>query len=202
MRFSLKPQWRFVSKAVIQEFKQSRFYKMVSFFAVLWFVVNFLSLFGFDLPVPSPTWRTAALILSSLVLALLLVVEAIYRFHRRTVSAMYDDRQKAVWIVMRLTEVAGMATQIDRLYLDKEDEAPKEVFQNWLGALRTALQDSFGPTGPSIFTNNQPEKLEVVPDSYRHTWFLFLRERLSDQINHQTTLGKLAKSQHEQLNPP
>ena len=86
---------------------------MVSVFAVVWFVVNFLSLFGVDLPVPSITWRTATLILSSLVLALLLVIEAIYRFHRRTVITMYDDRQKAVWIVLKLTEVAGMATQID-----------------------------------------------------------------------------------------
>ena len=197
MRFSLKPQWRFVSKAVVQEFKQSRLYKMVSVFAVFWFAVNFLSLFGFDLPVPSFTWRTAALILSSLVLALLLVIEAIYRFHRRTVSAMYDDRQKAVWVVMKLTEVAGMATQIDRQYHDKEDEVPGEVFQHWLGSLRTALQD-LSPSAVSDFTNGHPEELDAVPDD-RHVWFLFLRERLSKWIAHQTTLVKQAKANHDQL---
>ncbi|HEX5885666.1 MAG TPA: hypothetical protein VFY67_14090 [Pyrinomonadaceae bacterium] len=197
MRFSLKPRWRFVAKAVIQEFRQSRLYKMVVIFTTCWFVLNFLSLFGFDLPIPSFSWRTVALILSSLVLALLLVVEAIYRFHRRTVSAMYDDKQKAVWIVMKLTEVAGMATQIDRLYRDKEDEAPKEIFQNWVGALRTALQD-LSPSAVSDFTNGHPEELDTVPDS-RHVWFLFLRERLSKWIGHQTTLVKQAKADHEQL---
>jgi hypothetical protein len=197
MPLSLKARWRFISKAVREEFKRSRWYKLVSIIATLWFILGVFNLFGLTIPAPSLSWRTATFFLIFLVIALALIVEAVYRFHRRTVSAMYDEKQKAVWIVMKLTEVAGMAAQIDRLYGDKEDEAPKEIFQNWLGALRTALQD-LNPSAVSDFTNGHPEELDTVPDS-RRAWFLFLRERLSKWIGHQTTLVKQAKADHEQL---
>jgi hypothetical protein len=197
MPFSLKPRWRFISKAVYEEFKRSKWYKLVSIIAALWFILGIFNLFGLTIPAPSLSWRTATFFLIFLVVALQLVVEAVYRFHRRTVSTMYDDRQKAVWVVMKLTEVAGMATQIDRQYRDNEDEVPREVFQYWLGSLRTALQD-LSPSAVSDFTNGHPEELDTVPDN-RHVWFLFLRERLSKWITHQTTLVKQAKANHDQL---
>ena len=90
-----------------------------------------------------------------------------------------------------------MATQIDRLYLDHEDEAPKEVFQNWLGSLRTALQD-ISPTGVIDFTNVHPEELEVVPTN-RRIWFSFLRDRLSRLLSYQAQKIQQDKANHLQL---
>ena len=197
MPFPLKPRWRFIYKAVREEFKRSRWYKLVSIILALWFVLNVLSLFGVTIPAPRLSWRTATLFLAFLVVVLLVVIEAVYRFHRRTVSDLYAETQKRIQIVSRLAEIAGLGTQIDRLYLDKEDEVPKEIFQNWLGSLRTALQD-ISPSAVSDFTNGHPEELDIVPES-RHVWFLFLRERLSKWIGHQTALVKQAKANHDQL---
>ena len=198
MPFTLKPRWRFIHNAVWQEFKRSRWYKIVSVVTIASAILNFLGLFGLKIPLPTPSWKLATFSLISIVVALLLVIEAVYRFHRRTVSDLYDDNQKRLRIVLTLAEVAGSGTQIDRLYLDREDEAPKEVFRIWLGSLRTALQD-LSPSAVSDFTNGHPEELDIVPDNNRHFWFGSLRERLSKWIGHQTTLVKQAKANHERL---
>lgn len=198
MPFTLKPRWRFIYRAVIEEFKRSRWYKAVSILTAAWFVMGVLSLFGVTLPTPKPSWRLAAFFLAFVIVVLLLVIEAIYRFHRRTVSNLYLDAQKAVQIVTRLTEIAGQGSLLDSMYHEREDEIPRELLENWLGGLRSALQDSFGPLGTSKFTNGHPEYLEVVPTS-RHVWFLDLRQRLSEQIGHQSALVKQAKSDHERL---
>lgn len=165
----------------------------MSFATIAFTILNILGLFGLKIPVPTPSWKLAVFFLISLVMAMLLVIEAIYRFHRRAVSDLYADTEKRLQIVLRLGEVAGMGTQIDRLYLDKEDEVPRVVFQNWLGALRTALQD-LSPVAVSEFTNGHPDELDIVPDTNRHYWFYSLRERLSKWIGHQTKLVKQAKA--------
>lgn len=182
MPFALKPRWRFIYKAVWEEFKRSRWYKILSILAAAWFVLNVLSLFGLTIPAPKPSWRLATFFLAFLVVVLLLVIEAIYRFHRRTISSLYAESQKAIQIVTRLTDVAGQATLLDSMYHEREDEIPKALLQNWLGGLRMALQDSFGPSAVFDFTKGHPEDLEVVPDN-RHVWFLSLRGKLSDLIS-------------------
>lgn len=199
MPFALKPRWRFIYKAVREEFKRSRWYKIVSILTAIWFVLNVLSLFGVTIPAPKPSWRLAAFFLVFLLVVLILVIEAIYRFHRRTVSNLYAETQKAIQIVTRLTDIVGQGYLLDTLYHEREDEIPHELLRNWLGGLRSALQDSFGPSALSTFTNGHAEILEVVPEKNRHGWFLSLRQKLSEEIGYQTAQIKKAKTDHDQL---
>jgi hypothetical protein len=78
MSFTLKPRWRFISKAVYEEFKRSRWYKIVSFVTIAFTILNILGLFGLKIPVPTPSWRLAVFFLMPIVVALVLVIEAVY----------------------------------------------------------------------------------------------------------------------------
>jgi hypothetical protein len=82
--------------------------------------------------------------LSLVIVFLLIVIEGSRRYHQRIVGELFVNHLKIARRIQLLSDVAGLATQIERLYYDKEDEAPREIFEHWLGSLRTALQDSFG----------------------------------------------------------
>ena len=140
-----------------------------------------------------------ALALGITVVFLLLLIDGARRFHKR-VTGEFNERHltlaKRVW---RLGDVIGQASCIDYVYREKEDEAPKEVFQTWIGYLKMALTDTFGPTAIAEFTNGHPEALDV-PDQ-RHVWFLFLRQQLSEVMDKQLKAFKHDASERENLKP-
>jgi hypothetical protein len=195
---TLRKRFKFISTAVQEEFRRSKFwYKTAGIVAALWFVLSVLGQFGVTLPVPPLSWRTATLFSLILAAALIMVVEAVYRFHQRAVSNIYSDCLVAVRRVLNLAQVVGQGSQIARQYYDKEDDAPREIFRDWVGHLESALSDSFGPNAVSEFTDGHPETLNV-PDQ-RHVWFLMLRQRLSELVGRQESSIKDARRNHERL---
>jgi len=139
----------------------------------------------------------AILLLSVACVLLLVLIGIIKRFHERTVTELYVNHLKITQRIFRLADVIGQATQIDRLYDNKEDEAPKEVFETWVAYLKMALRNTFGETAVSDFTDGHPESLDVT--DHQHVWFLFLREQLSQLVDRQTKLIKQAKLDHDRL---
>ena len=135
--------------------------------------------------------------LTIVVLPLLLLIDGARRLHKRTLSELNEKHSTIARRIWRLGEVIGQAGAIDQIYRDKEDEAPKEVFQIWVGYLKMALTDTFGPSAISEFTNGHPESLDV-PDQ-RHVWFLFLREQLSQVMGRQIEAFKKDASEAKKL---
>jgi MFS family permease len=166
------------------------------FIALLISLIGLILVLHYEFGLTS-AWAWTIVALSLLASLLAFVVELIGRYHQRTVAETYERSVVLARRIHLLSNIAGMATQIDMRYDNKEDEAPRETFRIWSGMLQTALSDAFGPSAVSDFTHGRPEILDVPDD--RHVWFMNLRQMLSKVIDSQIQELKEAKDAHSRL---
>jgi hypothetical protein len=187
----IKAYVKFFGQALSQHLPHAKYKPVITWvwrvvlFVIFFFVADYLGVPLRQLVAPVyhllPALWWVIVLLSLVLIFLLLVIEGARRFHEKTVRDLYDVQSKVAYRILRLGEVVGRGSQIDQAFDNREDEAPREIFETWVTYLKMALSDTYGPNAISDFTNGHPEFLDV-PDQ-RHVWFLHLRQRVSEVID-------------------
>lgn len=181
-----------------------RVYAVLAFIVLTFFGLGIVTVLKFLYPLLHKlAWLSIGLGIA--ITTLLVTIEAIRRFHERTVKEMREEHEGTVKEMRaeyatrskRLYELSfinGHAAQIDLLF-QKIETAPPNVLRDWGARLRTALHDCYGSTGEAVFYRGNETELKV-PESIanHHVWFQSHWNRLSQLITEQLQEQSIVRS--------
>jgi hypothetical protein len=179
----LTSRLKFCKDAVLTEFKRSKMYKFVSIISMFLVGWNIVSLFAnVHIPIPTMSWRIWIVLASTtLIMLLLLVIEAVYRFDTRATSETnaqhgtkinelskhYESRikllQRNADIIARLGCHKGEGRQIMRQY--RKQALPENEANDWTEKTISYLdQYALYDYGNDFKSDSDAKLLQLLPD--------------------------------------
>jgi hypothetical protein len=174
---------KFCKEAVRTEFKSRRWYRILTAVSALSTLLTFVGLFvTLRIPLPKLSWQSwlIAFLITLMILALL-VMEAVYRFHERTVDELdtkYEERSRNI---EKLSEIYGSGNELIRQF--NGDRPSVGELKYWAERLDKALYACYGPSGIAKFDDNRGYSLKVPEaESEQSNWLYMTWLRVGDLI--------------------
>lgn len=174
---------KFYKVAVWTEFKSRRWYQVIMTASVVSNILTFVGLFVTPrIPLPQLSlqgWLIAFLV--TLISLALLIIEAIYRFHERTVNELNAEHESRSRNLEKLCEIYGSGNELIRQF--SGDRPTVAALRYWAERLDKVLYDCYGSSGVATFDDNRGYSLEVPEaESEQSNWLYMTWQRVGDLI--------------------
>jgi hypothetical protein len=151
--------------------------------SVLSNILSFVGLF-FTPRIPLPQLSLLGwliVFLTTLMILALLVMEAVYRFHKRTVDELDAEHEKQSRNIEKLSEIYGRGNEL--LLQFKIDRPTVAALRYWAERLRKTLYECYGSSGVAKFDDNRGYSLEVPEaETEQSNWLYMTWQRVGDLI--------------------
>lgn len=146
-------------------------------------ILTFVGLFVTPrIPLPQLSlqgWLIAFLV--TLISLALLIIEAIYRFHERTVNELNAEHESRSRNLEKLCEIYGSGNELIRQF--SGDRPTVAALRYWAERLDKVLYDCYGSSGVATFDDNRGYSLEVPEaESEQSNWLYMTWQRVGDLI--------------------